>query len=205
MHRPFLLGGSSEGYADGTYWTGKLTVDLAFATPDGSEGDGEVQAQTAGRWSAEAGALNLCQDRLVFGGTVTMTSRMAKRSRGLFPRQRRRKSLRWSIHAQILRWKHAFRSQAFPRRWKRSTSALTVLWAAALEGLRREGEVSNGRRYGEPSFAANGAARYLRCIAEPASCHACIRVDLCLPGAGCRTHFHVAPGAPPRPRRPVRG
>ena len=60
--------------ADGTYWTGKLSADLAFATPDGSEGDGEAQAQTAGRWSAEAGALNLCQDRLVFGGTVTMTS-----------------------------------------------------------------------------------------------------------------------------------
>lgn len=59
---------------DGTYLKGNLSADLALATLDGSEGDGQVNAQTSGRWSARGGSLNLCQDNLAFDGTVTMTS-----------------------------------------------------------------------------------------------------------------------------------
>ena len=59
--------------ADGTFWTGELTADLTFEALDESQGGGEVHGQTAGRWSADAGKLNLCHDRVAVAGEITMT------------------------------------------------------------------------------------------------------------------------------------
>ncbi len=63
--------------SDGTYMTTPVTADITSIaeTSHGTlRGDGNVVAQTSGRWSGEAGRLNLCQDHLRASGTVRATS-----------------------------------------------------------------------------------------------------------------------------------
>ncbi|MBO9357634.1 hypothetical protein GG851_26885 [Bordetella petrii] len=64
-------------YADGSYVTAPLTADItAIAETDHGtlRGDAKVVAQTSGRWSGQAGRLNLCQDQLRSSGTLRATS-----------------------------------------------------------------------------------------------------------------------------------
>lgn len=64
-------------YSDGTYMTAPLTADItAIAETDHGtlRGDANVVAQTSGRWSGQAGRLNLCQDQLRSSGTLRATS-----------------------------------------------------------------------------------------------------------------------------------
>jgi hypothetical protein len=63
--------------SDGTYSTAPVTAELKtrMETRRGVvRGDGHAVSQTTGRWSAEGGRLNLCQDGLRFRGTATMTA-----------------------------------------------------------------------------------------------------------------------------------
>jgi hypothetical protein len=82
MSRRFIAHGERRNVvtvyqSDGTYASAPLTVELTthMETRRGVvRGDGHAVAQGAGRWSAEGGRLNVCQDRLRFHGTTTMTA-----------------------------------------------------------------------------------------------------------------------------------
>lgn len=82
MQRPRLLEGTRRNVitvyeSDGTYATAPLSAELtviAETNRGDMRGDSQAVSQTAGRWSAEDGQINLCQDQLRFRGKLKATS-----------------------------------------------------------------------------------------------------------------------------------
>jgi hypothetical protein len=81
MQRPKVVEGERHNVvkvyeSDGTFLTTPLTAELTTAaeTDEGDvRGEGQAVSRSSGRWSAEDGLLNLCQDRLHFEGQVEIT------------------------------------------------------------------------------------------------------------------------------------
>lgn len=68
-------GGVTVLQADGKYFTAPRTADLTmlFESSEGvTRGDGSAVYQGSGRWSAEGGKLNMCQDAGTVSGHATM-------------------------------------------------------------------------------------------------------------------------------------
>jgi hypothetical protein len=82
LQRPKVVEGERHNVvntyeADGTFATARLAAELTTIaeTSEGDvRGDGKATSQSSGRWSAEDGRLNLCQDQLHFQGEVKMTA-----------------------------------------------------------------------------------------------------------------------------------
>lgn len=65
---------------DGAYVTEIVRGESHFDTGRGARGDGEIQVQAGGRWSAAGGALNLCADMQTIAGRTIIITRDGQRA-----------------------------------------------------------------------------------------------------------------------------